>query len=219
MQAASDRLREELSQYSYKPFKYPVLSNATAEPYTGHNAIIDNLSVQIVKAVRWTESMIYLQKNGVEIAVELGPKNVLKNLMKKNAPDIKVYSSDMEEDADQLKEIFADKSETSGKYDPGAPTVVSRCLAVAVCTRNSNWNNDEYQKGVIEPYRRIQKMQEELEKEQKYPSMQQMEDALQMLKSVFSTKKTPEEEQAERFSQIFEETGTFELFSDFQLQD
>jgi [acyl-carrier-protein] S-malonyltransferase len=217
MQAAADRLREELSKYSYRPFKYPVLSNATAEPYTGHDAIIDNLSVQIVKAVRWTDSMIFLQKNGVETAVELGPKTVLKNLMKKNAPEIKVYSFDMEEDVNQLREINADTSESTGKYDPGAPTVVSRCLAVAVCTRNYNWDNDEYQKGVIEPYRRIQKMQEQLEKEQKNPSKQQMEEALQMLKTVFVTKKTPAEEQTERFSQIFEETGTFELFTDFTL--
>jgi [acyl-carrier-protein] S-malonyltransferase len=217
MQPAADKLKEELLKYTYKPFKYPVLSNATAAPYTGHDAIIDNLTTQIVKSVRWIESMTYIHQNGVELAVELGPKNVLKNLMKKNAPEIKAYSFDMEEDIAAFKEEISDISGSTGEYDPNAPTVVSRCLAIAVCTKNNNWDNDEYQKGVVEPYKDIQKIQQQLDKEKRQPSKQEMEAALEMLRSVFSTKKTPVDEQIERFNSIFEETGTYELFSDFEL--
>ncbi|EMS73652.1 ACP S-malonyltransferase [Ruminiclostridium cellobioparum] len=218
MQPAADRLRAELHKYTYKELKYPVLSNVTAQPYTGHTSIIENLAAQIVSPVRWTESMIFLKQNGISIAVELGPKNVLKNLMKKNAPDMKTYSFDMEEDAALLKDELSENAGSAGIYNPNLPTVVTRCLATAVCTRNNNWDNDEYQKGVIEPYKRIQRLQEELEKQKKQPSKEQMEDALEMLRSVFRTKKTPSEEQAERFTQIFEETGTFELFQDFELE-
>lgn len=218
MQPAADRLRAELHKYTYKELKYPVLSNVTAQPYTGHTSVIENLAAQIVSPVRWTESMIFLKQNGISIAVELGPKNVLKNLMKKNAPDIKTYAFDMEEDAELLKGGFSENAESAGSYNPNLPSVVTRCLATAVCTRNYNWDNDEYQKGVIEPYKRIQRLQEELEKQKKQPSKEQMEDALEMLRSVFRTKKTPSEEQAERFTQIFEETGTFELFQDFELE-
>lgn len=218
MQPAADRLRAELHKYTYKELKYPVLSNVTAQPYTGHTSVIENLAAQIVSPVRWTESMIFLKQNGISIAVELGPKNVLKNLMKKNAPDMKTYSFDMEEDAALLKDELSENAGSAGIYNPNLPTVVTRCLATAVCTRNYNWDNDEYQKGVIEPYKRIQRLQEELEKQKKQPSKEQMEDALEMLRSVFRTKKTPSEEQAERFTQIFEETGTFELFQDFELE-
>lgn len=218
MQPAADRLRAELYKYTYKEFKYPVLSNVTAKPYTGHTAIIENLATQIISPVRWTESVMFLKKNGICTAVELGPKNVLKNLMKKNASDIKTYSFDIEEDIALLKDELLENAESAGDYNPNLPTVVTRCLATAVCTRNYNWNNDEYQKGVIEPYKRIQKLQEELEKQKKQPSAKQMEDALEMLRSVFRTKKTPSEEQVERFTQIFEETGTFELFQNFELE-
>ncbi len=218
MQPAADRLRAELYKYTYKELKYPVLSNVTAQPYTGHTSIIENLAAQIVSPVRWTESVMFLKQNGICTAVELGPKNVLKNLMKKNAPDMKTYSFDMEEDAALLKGELSENAGSAGIYNPNLPTVVTRCLATAVCTRNYNWDNDEYQKGVIEPYKRIQKLQEELEKQKKQPSKEQMEDALEMLRSVFRTKKTPSEEQAERFTQIFEETGTFELFQDFELE-
>lgn len=218
MQPAADRLRAELYKYTYKELKYPVLSNVTAQPYTGHTSIIENLAAQIVSPVRWTESVLFLKQNAICTAVELGPKNVLKNLMKKNAPDIKTYSFDMEEDAELLKGELSEGAESAGIYDPNSPTVVTRCLATAVCTRNYNWDNHEYQKGVIEPYKRIQRLQEELEKQKKQPSRKQMEDALEMLRSVFRTKKTPSEEQAERFTQIFEETGTFELFKNFELE-
>ncbi len=90
-------------------------------------------------------------------------------------------------------------------------------MAIAVCTKNSNCDNDEYIKGVIEPYNKIQQLQDELEEKEAKPSRKQMLDALEMLKSVFITKRTPVEEQIDRFNQIFEETGTRELFADFEM--
>ncbi|MCX7923436.1 MAG: hypothetical protein N3B21_15715 [Clostridia bacterium] len=96
-------------------------------------------------------------------------------------------------------------------------TVVTRCMAIAVCMRNTNWNNDEYQKGVSEPYKKIQQMQEEIEKSGNQPTVEQMKEALEMLRSVFITKKAPVEEQFERFNQVFDETGTHHLFPDFKM--
>lgn len=213
MKPAADKLREELKKYNYSPLKYPVISNVTALPYEGYEKIVENLSTQMVEAVRWQESMEYLKKCGIDIAVELGPQTVLKNLTKKNAPEIKVFSYDKEEDVKALKdELKMDESS-----EKNTPTVITRCLAIAVCTQNHNWNNDEYEKGVIQPYRKIQKLQEELEKAARKPTVEEMREALEMLRSVFATKKTPVEEQVERFNQIFTETGTKELFPDFRM--
>jgi [acyl-carrier-protein] S-malonyltransferase len=93
---------------------------------------------------------------------------------------------------------------------------LTRCLAIAVCTKNSNWNDDEYQNGVIEPYRKIHKMVEDLEKEDIAPTIDQLHQAFDMLKSVFVTKGTSSEEQMERFNQIFAETKLDEHFPDFK---
>lgn len=89
---------------------------------------------------------------------------------------------------------------------------ITRCLAIAVCTKNSNWDDDQYHKGVIEPYRRINRMVEELEKEDLAPTIDQLQQALEMLKLVFVTKGTSAEEQSERFSQLFKETNLGEYF-------
>lgn len=215
MQEAADKLKEELKKYKYGSFSFPVISNVTALPYEGSDKIIESLTTQIVAPVQWVSSMQYLEKSGVNIAVELGPQTVLRNLMKNNLPDIKVFSYDKSEDVSELLKII--KNNESNKAQNNGITVVTRCMAIAVCTRNQNWNNDEYQKGVSEPYKKIQQMQEEIEKSGGVPDKEQMKAALDMLRSVFITKKTPIEEQIERFNQVFEETGTRHLFDDFEM--
>jgi [acyl-carrier-protein] S-malonyltransferase len=97
------------------------------------------------------------------------------------------------------------------------PTVISECLRIVVCTRNRNWDNEAYQKGVIEPYNQIQELQERLEKEGKEPTVAQMQDALEMLRTVFITKKVPLDERIERFNEVFDKTNTRHLFPEFKM--
>ncbi len=215
MKPAADRLKEELSKYEYGSFNYPVISNVTSLPYESEREIIENLTVQLVAPVQWVASMQYLEKTGVDTAVEIGPQTVLRNLMKKNAQSIKTYSFDKSEDVEALSKSMKEQSTDSIKAE--GPTVVTRCMAVAVCTRNTNWDNEEYRTGVIEPYKKMQQMQEEIESSGKRPTVEQMKEALSILGLIFRTKKTPVEEQIERFNQIFDETGTRQLFPDFKM--
>jgi [acyl-carrier-protein] S-malonyltransferase len=97
------------------------------------------------------------------------------------------------------------------------PTVISECLRIVVCTRNRNWDNDEYNKGVIEPYNRVQETQNSLEKEGKEATVEQMAEALNMLKQVFLTKLVPLDEQIERFNEVFDKTNTRHLFPEFSM--
>lgn len=215
MQLAADNLNKELKKYSFSSFKYPVISNLEAKPYTSKENIIDTLTMQVVKPVRWIESMQYIQNIGIDCAIEMGPKNVLKNLMKKNVQKIKVYSFE------NLNDIEAAKSELS-KLEGIQPKennlmmLIIRCLAIAVCTKNNNWNSDEYEKGVVETYRQVKQMQMKLEEEGLQPSIEQAEKALNMLKSVFETKKTSNDLRINRFNQLFLETGARHLFPKFE---
>ena len=93
--------------------------------------------------------------------------------------------------------------------------VLNRCLAIAVCTRNLNDNNEEYQNNVVANYRKIEDMVEELENKKCEPTIEQLHTALEMLRTIFCTKHAPLEEQRQRFNQIFDETDTRELFEDF----
>jgi len=213
MEMVSSKMREELNKYTFGSFQFPVISNVNALPYENGGQVVENLVKQIVAPVMWVDSMQYIKNTGVVSAVEIGPKKVLRNLMKRNTPDIKAYSFDDKKDYDTLLNELKTQ-DNSGENDI---SVVTRCMAIAVCTRNRNWNNEEYQKGVSEPYKKIQQMQEEIETNGGKPTVEQMKKALEMLRSVFITKKVPIEEQIERFNQVFAETGTKQLFPDFKM--
>ncbi len=215
MNQAAVKLGEEMQKYKYNNFRWPVISNVTALPYSEPEKITSNMTMQMTSPVQWVNSMKFLQDQGVSVVVELGAGTVLRNLMKKNSSTIKAYSYDNSEDAKELKDIVASDEFLSQPDTKFRSTVITKSLAVAVCTRNRNWDNDEYQKGVVEPYRKIQELQRKLEEEKKEPTADEMRQALDMLVTVFNTKKTPVNEQMERFNEIFEATGTGDLFVDF----
>lgn len=66
--------------------KIPILFNVTAAPEKDPAAIRSIMARQIVSRVRWYESINIMIDDGVEVFVELGPKNVLTGLMKKIVP-------------------------------------------------------------------------------------------------------------------------------------
>ncbi|WP_160670949.1 ACP S-malonyltransferase [Clostridium sp. C8-1-8] len=215
MKSAAEKLEQELIKYKYEEPKYPVITNVTAMPYENSSEVVGNLIRQIVEPVRWQETIEYLDEQAIQIAIELGPKKVLTKLMKKNSNKIVAYSYDDNEEVKKLKDdisLISNVKENRMRF-------LTRSMAIAVCTKNNNWNNDEYKRGVIEPYKKVQNIQVELEKAAKEPTMRHMEEALEMLMSVFRTKGTSVEEQNERLNQLFNETGTRNLFLDFITQN
>lgn len=205
MQPAADQLREELEKYTFNDPIYPVLSNVTAKPYQGREDIINNLTSQIVMPVQWVQSMIYLKKAMVLYGVELGPGNVLRNMMKSNISDIRIFSYDNNADVEKLKKHI------KNSYTP----FLSRSMGIAVATKNLNWNNEEYKKGVIEQYNKINEIQKMVEKDGREANMDEMKQAVDMLLCVFKTKKTSHDEQISRFKELFCDTGTETIFKDF----
>ena len=211
MASAALQFRQELEKYNYKDLKWPVISNVTALPYRSKDDIIDNLTSQMVQPVQWQQSIKYMKNDGITTVVELGSQNVLKNLNYHNDKEMTAYAFELDNDRQELlKQLLPlqAKSMENSKY------FITRCMAIAVCTKNNNWNEQEYQKGVVEPYRRIQQIQVQLAEKNEMPSEGDMRNAFGLLKIIFDTKKTPIEEQIERFQQIFNETGTQQIFYD-----
>ncbi len=213
MQPAALRLRVELEKYNFGELIYSVISNVTAAPYPGKDSIIEYLTRQIVQPVHWQASIEHMLKEGVDFVVELGPQAVLCNLLKKNTPQIPAYSYDNAADVQKLKKVLAcgEQREIQQGMD-----VIIQCIAEAVCTKNSNWDEEEYQKGVVVPYRQIKVLKEEIEKANRQPTIEEVRAALEMLKSVFRTKKVAHDEQVVRFNDIFETTHSKGIFTDFQ---
>lgn len=210
MQPASEALKTVLQSGTYAELKYIVIANVDGKPYASSDQIVDCLTEQLTAPVRWLDTMNWMYDFGVRTVIEFGPGKVLRNLMKKEYGDVQAFSYDHPEDVLLAKKALGIPLDRQ----PFVPTVLTKCLAIAVATKNRNFDQTEYQKGVIDPYRHVQSMQLEIEALQTEPTINQMQVALEMLQSVFDTKKTPKKEQIERFNEIFEETGTRYLLAE-----
>ena len=157
--------------------------------------------------------MEYVQRQGVDLSVELGPQMVLRNLMKKNVPGLITYSYDYEPDVQSLKLMVNANEQIVNK----GIEVITSCIAISICTKNSNWNDKEYQKGVVEPYNKVKKVKEDIVKEGRQPTINEVREAVEMLKIVFDTKKVPRDEQIVRFNEIFEISDLKESLKDLNL--
>lgn len=211
METAAEKFERELEKYTFHELKYPVLSNLNGTPYESKQDIVQNLKAQITNQVQWKASMEYLWMHGVGVTIECGPRTTITSMIKKYNPFVESYSLDQPEDLINLKQNFQKKAMDRERKIK----VLTRSMAIAVCTRNQNFDNSEYQKGAVESYSQIEKMVETLEATGEEPSKEQLMEGLSLLKMIFKTKRTSVEEQRQRFNQIFEETNTKELFADF----
>lgn len=207
MKPAAEFMREELSKYSFSVPNIPVFSSSALTNYTTEQDVVDILSEQLYRPVNWVKTMKHVYSQNVTYGIEIGPGKVLKNLMKTNISNIPVYAFDMEADVEEAKQ----------HVEEGYLPFLTRSLGVAVATKNNNHNDAEYEAGVVQPYNKISALAETVENEGRKASRQEMDEAIEMLLSVFRTKRTPIEEQRRRFEELFIETGTQKEFADFSI--
>ncbi|MFD2671662.1 ACP S-malonyltransferase [Marinicrinis sediminis] len=211
MQPAAEALSAELARIKYSPLQWPVYANATARPYEDESQIASLLTRQMTAPVPWLEIMQHMQTQGLSAAVDMGPKPILANLVKHEIP-LRVYAIDKEKEWDELKQHRHAHTLGGRPTTSTDPSFLGRCMALAVCTKNENWDHEAYEEGVVKPYQRIKKLDEELEQLGLSPSPRHMEEGLLMLRSVMETKKLPAAKQAERIAQLLDETRTRPLF-------
>jgi [acyl-carrier-protein] S-malonyltransferase len=80
MEPAAERLRAALARTPVAPMEIPVYSNASAAPFTD---VRRELAENLLRPVRWRETLLALRAAGVERFVELGPGAVLTGLVKR----------------------------------------------------------------------------------------------------------------------------------------
>lgn len=207
MQPAAEQMRAELQRVVFAPLRWPVIANVNARPHGDGSEIAEMLALQIAHPVRWQETMEYLNGVGIQKVVEMGPGTVLKNLFKRSFSGIQVANLENAAQIDDLPAALGLQRDLK--------RLISRALAHAVSTRNRNFDQTAYQKGVIEPYQQIQLLQSRIEAEQFEPTVEEARTVLEDLRTIFATKQVPEEEQRERFAELLEETQTRKDFSDF----
>ena len=80
MASAADDLRSALEATPIAEPAFPVYSNGSAEPFTD---VRSELAANLLRPVRWRETLLALRDAGAERFVELGPGEVLTGLVKR----------------------------------------------------------------------------------------------------------------------------------------
>jgi [acyl-carrier-protein] S-malonyltransferase len=96
---------------SFSAPKIPMFFNATAAREQDPAAIRNIMARQIASRVRWYESVNSMVADGVEVFVELGPKNVLTGMMRKILPrksNITCLQADTSESLAKVVEVVSE---------------------------------------------------------------------------------------------------------------
>lgn len=200
MEPVAKEFRKELEKVEFGSFACPVLANVTAQPYVSAQELVPLLTEQIVKPVRWTQTMAYLKQQELSLAVDVGPGKVVRNLARNNNPAIQALSLDVWEDNLLVNSYM----QTEYRLP-----FVSRCMGLAVATRNQCFDEAQYELGVAEPYRQLQAMNESLQGRE--PTVEEKRRALSLLQKIFDTKQVPAEEQAHKLRRLAIDTEETEL--------
>ena len=103
MAAARERLREAIAAGDLRDTDVPVVSNVDAKPHDTGAAWASLLSAQLTSPVRWRQSLVTLEAEGVTDFAELGPGGVLSGMAKRTT-DGRTISIATPDDLDKLLE-------------------------------------------------------------------------------------------------------------------
>ncbi len=104
MMHASDVMKEELNDIKFNHFKVPLYSNVTSDVCTEVD-IADLLVKQVISKVRWREIVENMIQAGFNNFIEIGPGNVLTNLVKRTSNNINAYSISTVDDLEKISNI------------------------------------------------------------------------------------------------------------------
>lgn len=213
MKPAAAIFKNELMKCACNEPKWPVVANVTAQIHTVDD-IIDLLTRQMTEPVKWVKTIEFLEKSGIDTVIELGPKAVLKKLVGDISVSMTACAFDNEEDYKTICHSAKEREKKGFRH-----TVITKCIAVALCTPNLNFDREEYQRGVVEPLKQMKNMQLMLKNEGLKPTKEQMTEAIRLLNIIMATKKVSQAEKKERFVEILEETDAQGIFKDFEISE
>jgi len=83
MKSAEEKLSYDLNYVDFKDLKFPIITNVDAAVITRGEQARDSLRRQVTRPVLWYTSMQLMEKEGIDLCVELGSGRVLSGLMKR----------------------------------------------------------------------------------------------------------------------------------------
>ncbi len=102
MKPAGDRLGGILTEVSFAPLQFPVVTNVEALPNADSARVMELLVQQVYSPVRWSESVEKMSQLGVDRFIEVGPGKVLSGLIQRIAKGATIQNV---EDVASLKKL------------------------------------------------------------------------------------------------------------------
>ena len=218
MKVAADCLLEDMKKVVFNKSTCKVLSNYTGEVY--ENDAEQLLYKQIFNPVQWTKCMSYLSESGIEMVIELGAKKVLTGFVRKTYPQITTLACENYDEIIRVKEEIQNyQNKKTIELNGIIFDILSKILSIAVCIPNKNFDNLEYEKGVVLPYRKITQIYEECEARRDLNNNVNFAEVLKILKTIMMTKKIDEEEVRYRYKQLIEDTRICDYISLQEIED
>lgn len=105
MAPAAEKLGKVLEMINFSNIQIPLINNWQASIIKDTDKLRENLINQVMAPVRWYESIKLLYENlESKKYIEIGPKNVLTNLIKRTLKDVQVINFDKLADLKAIKE-------------------------------------------------------------------------------------------------------------------
>lgn len=216
MQSAARAFAAALAPIAIQGTRWPVLANRTAEPYGAAEDILDSLVLQLTHPVQWRRTMAALAAHDLDAMLEVGPKTVLRDLLKLELPGQVGFAVGEPAGLDALRRFLDGRLSGAGTPAPEWADFLGRCLAIAVTSRNHNDDTAKYAVGVVEPYRKLEAMRSAQLESGIVPGVDEIRRAADLVRRVLRGKRVPEAERAARLARLVEETRTAAVLPDFE---
>jgi len=105
MQSARRELHEALTKTTIQDAQIPVYMNVTGESVQKAGEIRTFLNEQLIKPVRWEQSIQNMIRDGAKIFVEVGPGKILQGLVKRINSDVEISGIDKYDDIVKFKQV------------------------------------------------------------------------------------------------------------------
>ena len=196
MKHAAEQFRAVLMEYNITPPTAPIISNVTARPHDAEH-LRECLEKQIASPVRWEESMEYLASQQVRLAIDVGPGKIVKNLFRSNCPSINVKAYDIPDEAIETEKLI--------DLDKPIP-FVSRCMGLAVSSRNHCQDSSYYESHVLDPFRRLQQIQNAIEADGREATADECRLAEKILTDIMKAKGLTQSEMTQKLERLYLDT-------------
>jgi [acyl-carrier-protein] S-malonyltransferase len=107
MKPAAEKLKELMEELPFRRAERPIVNNADSKLLTEPEEIKDSFYRQVFSPVRWVENVKKLKEEGVELIVELGPKTVLKGLIRRIDKSLKVLNAEKPKEIEKVVEVLS----------------------------------------------------------------------------------------------------------------